>query len=103
LRVGRWKAHFKVQNATGLDMWREEFENLRAPLLFDLAIDPFERATDGIYYDEWLFRRAFVITPAQGVVGELMGSIVEFPPRQKPPSFNLDDVLQKITAKEDAG
>jgi arylsulfatase A-like enzyme len=101
LRHGRWKAHFKVQNATGLEMWRSEFENLRAPLLFDLAIDPFERGTEGIYYDEWLFRRAYIIVPFQQIVRGLMASFVKFPPRQKPASFSIEDVLGKLSAGEE--
>ena len=100
-RHGRWKAHFMVQNARNMDMWRTKFEVLRTPLLFDLATDPFERATDGTFYDEWLLRRAFIIVPSQDIVRELIGSFVKYPPRQKPASFSLDDVLDKLTIGDD--
>ena len=90
-----------VQNARNMDMWRTKFEVLRTPLLFDLATDPFERATDGTFYDEWLLRRAFIIVPSQDIVRELIGSFVKYPPRQKPASFSLDDVLDKLTIGDD--
>ncbi len=96
LRFDRWKAHFMVQKAKGIEMWRTEFDKLRAPLLFDLKIDPFERGDEGIYYDEWWFRRAFVITPSQVIVRSLMKSFEAFPPRQKPASFSVGDALKKL-------
>jgi hypothetical protein len=34
--------------------------------------------------------------PAQAFVGNYLKTLVEFPPRQRPGSFNLDDVLQKL-------
>lgn len=96
LRFGRWKAHFKIQKAKGIEMWRTEFETLRAPILFDLSIDPFERGDEGIYYDEWWFRRAYIIVPSQEIVRQLMATFVDFPPRQKPASFAVEDALKKL-------
>ena len=87
-----------VQNAKNMDMWRTQFEELRTPLLFDLATDPFERGTDGTFYDEWLLRRAFIIVPSQDIVRDLIASFAKYPPRQKPASFSLDDVLDKLAS-----
>ncbi len=98
LRFGRWKAHFKVQNAKGIEMWRTELETLRAPILFDLSVDPFERGDEGIYYDEWWFRRAYIIVPSQDIVRDLMATFVEFPPRQKPASFSVEEALDTLQA-----
>jgi len=39
--------------------------------------------------------------PAQAVVGQFIMTFKDFPPRQKPASFNLDEVLQKL--QEGAG
>jgi hypothetical protein len=38
--------------------------------------------------------------PSQGVVGQWLASFKEFPIRQKPASFNLDEVMQKLTPKQ---
>jgi arylsulfatase len=50
-------------------------------------------------YEKWFFDRAFVIVPAQALVAKWLGSFKEFPIRQKPASFNLDDVMAKMTPK----
>jgi len=41
---------------------------------------------------------AFILVPAQAFVFQMIQSLGEFPPRQKPASFNLDDVLVKLQA-----
>ena len=43
--------------------------------------------------------RGFVIVPAQAVVARWLESFKEFPIRQKPASFNLDEVMQKLTPR----
>jgi arylsulfatase len=65
--------------------------------MFNLRIDPFERAdiTSNTYYD-WLLDHAFLVVPAQGLVGEFLQTFREFPPRQKAASFNLDQVMEKL-------
>jgi arylsulfatase len=70
---------------------------LRLPKLMDLRGDPFERAEyDSGNYDKWRVQRAFVLVPAQDLVGEHLRTYVAFPPRQKPGSFSLDQVLAKL-------
>ncbi|GAB5405873.1 MAG: arylsulfatase [Aureliella sp.] len=101
VRVGRVKAHFMVQDATGMDVWRNPFRTLRAPIFFDLHVDPGERAMEGIGYEDWWYRRAFLALPLQQVVGKMMATFKQFPPRQKPGSFTIDqasDALSKPSA-----
>jgi arylsulfatase len=40
----------------------------------------------------------FAIAPAGAYVGKWLQSFREFPPRQKPGSFNLERVMEKLTA-----
>jgi arylsulfatase len=42
LRYNNWKVTFLKQNAHGLHVWMEPFEELRAPLIGNLRSDPFE-------------------------------------------------------------
>jgi hypothetical protein len=72
--------------------------NLRTPKLFHLRRDPFERAdTDTNQYNHWWAKRAPYITlPLQEVVADAIKTLQEYPPRQKPGSFNLDQVLEKL-------
>jgi arylsulfatase len=40
----------------------------------------------------------FVIAPATAYVAKWLQSFKEFPPRQKPGSFNLDRVMEQVTS-----
>lgn len=98
VRINQWKISFIEQHHTGLDVWRKGFERLRIPNLYNLRADPFERGTESAAYDWGYFApRGFVIVPAQAVVAKWIESFKEFPIRQKPASFNLDEVMHKLT------
>ncbi len=98
LRYGDWKAIFMEQKAKEtLRAWIEPWTPLRVPLIFHLRRDPYERAyfTSNTYYD-WLIDRIFFLVPAQTYVAQFLGTFKEFPPRQKPGSFSLSNVLDTI-------
>jgi arylsulfatase A-like enzyme len=98
LRYNNWKVTFLRQDAHGLHVWIEPFTKLRAPLLTNLRMDPFELAPEiGMDYDRWFIEHMFMIAPAAGYVGQWLQSFKEFPPRQKPGSFNLDQVMEAVT------
>ena len=97
IRVEKWKIVFKEQLHTGLAVWQRAFTDLRAPKPFNLRADPFERGDESILYDKWLADRMFIMVPAQAVAAQWISSFKEFPPRQKPASFSLDAVMEKIT------
>jgi arylsulfatase A-like enzyme len=98
LRYNNWKATFLVQRAHGIDVWRKPFEVQRAPMLTNLRMDPFERAEhESIGYNRWWVDHMFAIAPAAAYVGKWLQSFREFPPRQKPGSFNLDRAMEAIT------
>ena len=63
------------------------------------AEDPFERAEEenAMGYQRWYMDRMFLIAPAGAYVGQWLQSFKEFPPRQKPGSFNLDRVMEAVT------
>ena len=99
LRYADWKVTFLKQNAVGLKVWQHPFEELRAPLLTNLRMDPFERAEEenAMGYQQWYIEHMFAFAPAAGFVANWLQSFREFPPRQKPGSFNLDRVMELIT------
>jgi arylsulfatase len=43
-----------------------------------------------------LLDHAFLLVPAQEYVGKFLATFAEYPPRQKPASFNLDEVMEKL-------
>ena len=65
LRYNNWKVTFLVQNAHGMQVWMQPFEELRAPLIENLRSDPFERAEyEGMDYNHWFVDHVFVLAPA---------------------------------------
>ncbi len=98
IRAGDWKAHFLVQENQSMGVWQREFTKLRLPKLFNLRADPFERGDESILYDKWVVDRAFVQVPMQGLAAQWLESFKEFPVRQKPASFNLDEVMAKLSS-----
>ena len=101
LRFEQWKLVFLEQRAEGLDVWQDPLVELRFPKLFTVRGDPFERGnTDGIDYKRWRLERVYLLGPAQGYVAQWLQSFKDFPPRQKPGSFNLSHVMAKLTAPQ---
>jgi arylsulfatase A-like enzyme len=97
LRYERWKIVFMENRGVGFGVWREPFVTLRVPKLFDLRMDPYERADDSSNtYNDWLIRRVFLLVPAQAMAREFLETFREFPPRQRPDSFNLDGVMRQL-------
>jgi arylsulfatase len=98
LRYGNLKITFLEQKAHGLRVWQEPFTVLRAPLLTNLRMDPFERAEEenAMGYQRWYMERMYAIAPAGAYVGNWLQSFKEFPPRQKPGSFNLERVMDSV-------
>ena len=98
LRYDNWKFVFLEQRATGtLRVWSEPFTKLSIPLIFNLRLDPYERATttSNTYYD-WLLDHAFTLVPAQAYVGNFLATFKDYPPRQKAASFTVGDALQSL-------
>lgn len=97
LRYDRWKMVFMEQRAHGFEVWQEPLVTLRLPKLVDLRGDPFEKADhEAEFYNLWRFNRAYLVLPAATYVSQHLATYKEFPPRQKPGSFNLDQVLEKL-------
>ena len=97
LRYNNWKITFLRQDHHGIDVWTQPFTVLRAPMLANLRMDPFEKAwEESIGYSRWWVDHMFVFAPAGAYVGQWLQSFREFPPRQKPGSFNLERVMEAI-------
>ena len=98
LRYDHWKTVFMEQRVTGTcQIWSDPFVVLRAPKLFNLRTDPYERAdiTSNSYWD-WYLDHTPLLLAAQPLVAQFISTFVEFPPRQKAASFTVDQVMEKI-------
>jgi arylsulfatase len=99
VRYDNWKLVFLEQRVPGtLRVWAEPFVSLRLPKIFNLRTDPYERAdiTSNTYYD-WIFDHAFLLVPAQAYVGQFIATFKDYPPRQKAASFNMDEIMSKLS------
>jgi len=98
LRYENWKITFLEQEAEGLKVWQEPFTELRAPKITNLRMDPFERAEEenAMGYQRWYMEHMFVVSPAGAYVGKWLQSFKDYPPRQKPGSFNLERVMEEV-------
>ena len=98
LRYNRWKLVFAEQRATGSACGRSRSwtcacrcSSTCAPIRSSAA------SHESIGYPTWRIERVFLLVPAQAYVASWLASFKEFPPRQKPASFSLDQVMQKLT------
>ncbi|MCC6628349.1 MAG: arylsulfatase [Chloroflexi bacterium] len=100
MRYDNWKLIFMEQRMAGtLQVWAEPFVSLRVPKMFNLRTDPYERAdiTSNTYWD-WVLDRAFLLVPAQAIVGQFLATFQAYPPRQKAASFTIDQAMDKLQA-----
>jgi arylsulfatase len=67
------------------------------PLLFNLRRDPFERAQhNASVYNDWMQAKNFQVSEAQAEAMQFLQSLKDFPPSQKPGSWDLDNARQRI-------
>ena len=97
-RYNNWKITFLQQDAEGIDVWRNPYTALRAPMIANLRMDPFEKAhEESIGYEQWWVDHMFMIAPSAAYVGQWIQSFKDYPPRQKPGSFSLEKVMEAVT------
>lgn len=88
IRDGDYKMVFREQRAHGVEVWQDPWTTLRAPKIFNLRMDPYERMDhDGAGYAQWWAEHMFLFAPAMSKVAEFKATFKEFPQRQKPGSF----------------
>jgi arylsulfatase len=97
IRMNDWKLVLMEQRAKQLMAWLEPFVPLRAPKMFHLRRDPFERADENsnTYWD-WLISHIYLMYEMQGLVAQQIQDFIKYPPRQKPASFNLEAVMRQL-------
>jgi arylsulfatase len=102
IRAREWKITFMEQHTAispemPIGVWQGQFTKPRAPVIYNLRADPYERGPESILYGRWLVEHIWVQVPAQALVHKWIESFKEFPPRAKAASFTVSDVMEKIT------
>ena len=100
-RHGNWKAVFCEMKAPGgFAVWYEPFSCLRIPKLYNLRMDPFERADIvSDQYDDWRVKNAYLMGWMTFHAAEFLETFVEYPPSQAPASFTIDQVAKNVEDK----
>ena len=103
MRYGNWKAVFCEQREPGgFKVWSEPFVCLRVPKIFNLRMDPFERAdvVSDQYYD-WSTKNVYLTEMAVMKSAAFLQTFIDYPPSQKPASFSIDQIRAAVDAKID--
>lgn len=101
MRYKNWKAVFCEQQAPGgFAVWKDPFVCLRVPKLFNLRMDPYERAdvVSNQYYD-WLVKNDYLVLAASVKAAKFLQTFIEWPPSQRPASFSVDQVQAEVDRK----
>ncbi|MGE0852935.1 MAG: arylsulfatase [Hyphomicrobiaceae bacterium] len=97
VRHGDWKVQFVEQ-----EKWFNGVRNdLTSPRITNLKLDPFERFRDARGFDEWQENRSYLLSPAMAQVQQFMASLKKYPPRMASVDFNIDKVMDALTASTD--
>jgi arylsulfatase len=106
-RYKDWKAVFRQMEAPGgFRVWYEPFTNYRIPKLYNLRMDPYERADIvSDQYDDWRIKNGYLMGWLNLKAGAFLETFGEWPPSQPPASFTIkyfeDDAERRIKAKMD--
>ncbi len=100
-RHGDWKAVFcEMKKPGGFAVWYEPFTCLRIPKLYNLRMDPFERAdVVSDQYDDWRITNAYLMGWMTMHAAEFLQTFVEYPPSQEPASFTIDQIARDVERK----
>ncbi len=100
-RHENWKAVFcEMKKPGGFQVWYEPFDCLRIPKLFNLRMDPYERADIvSDQYDDWRVKNAYLMGWMTYHAAGFLDTFVEYPPSQAPASFTIDQIEKDVERK----
>lgn len=97
-RYDNWKLVFCEQRKPGgFEVWTNPFTCLRVPKVFNLRMDPFERAdvVSDQYYD-WTAKNAYLVQYGVWRVAPFLQTFRDYPPSQRPASFSIDQMIEAL-------
>ncbi|WP_238480979.1 arylsulfatase [Dyella telluris] len=94
-----WKVQFCEQRAPGgLQIWIDQFSCGRIPKIFNLRMDPYERAdigpTNGYY--KWMTDNIYLAVDGNLRAFKMMDTFKAYPPSQIPASFTIDQATEAL-------
>ena len=100
-RHENWKAVFcEMEKPGGFQVWYQPFNCLRIPKLFNLRMDPYERADIvSDQYDDWRVKNAYLMGWMTFHAAGFIQTFEQYPPSQSPASFTVDQIEKDVEAK----
>jgi arylsulfatase len=98
MRFDNWKLVFCEQRLPGgMQVWSNPFTCLRLPKIYNLRMDPYERAdiVSDQYYD-WMTKNAYLTAEGVAKAAAFLQTFVDYPPSQKPASFSIDQIRAQV-------
>ncbi|WP_250525590.1 arylsulfatase [Caballeronia sp. GAWG2-1] len=98
MRQDDWKVVFCEQRQPGgYEVWANPFTCLRVPKIFNLRMDPYERAdiVSDQYYD-WTTKNVYIAQYAVSKVAPFLATFKQYPPAQRPSSFSIDQMTDNL-------
>ena len=91
----------------GFEVWHDPFTCFRIPKIFNLRMDPYERAdiVSDQYYD-WLSKNAYLMRRHDSKAADFLETFVDYPPSQTPgelhrrPGRGKDEADHRRAVKE---
>jgi arylsulfatase len=97
-RYQNWKAVFAEQKKPGgFPVWYEPFTQYRIPKLYNLRMDPYERAdVVSDQYDQWRVENTYLMGQMIFHAAAFLETFMEYPPSQRPASFSIDQIRRNV-------
>jgi len=92
VRHENWKFIFCEQRKPGgYEVWSNPLTCLRIPRMYNLRMDPYERAElTSDQYNDWQVHNAYLMFQGGMVAQAFMDTFKDYPPSQLPQSFTID-------------
>ena len=90
----RWKLLYMEQKYYGQEVWMYKLEKLKAPFMYDLRMDPFEKARETNTYQDFWARHVFLLGWGGSYVTDFVKSFKDYPASQKPATWNVTEIKE---------
>jgi hypothetical protein len=92
IRYNNWKVHFQTKD----DWFAGTLVRPTVPRPVNLRVDPFEQHMDAPAYPIYVGEKLWTVLPAAAIVQQHVATFTDFPPRQAPPNFNPQTMVEAV-------
>jgi arylsulfatase len=92
IRYNNWKVHFQTKD----DWFAGQAKKPTMPQPVNLRNDPFEQHMSAPFYPLYVGEKLWTLLPSAYILQQHVKSFEAFPPRQAPPGFSPQDLLEGV-------